>query len=107
MGSGTYIPIDVHENPYNNGKPQPEDMPSQSTHLNNQQNAVRAENTHGVRAVYRTTTRPTGTPWGTAWNTSNLSINSNSRNTASREDMPSNTVEYMNDEQIHAIPGKN
>jgi hypothetical protein len=47
MGSGTYIPIDVHENPYNNGKPQPEDMPfSQSTHLNNQQNAVRAENTH-------------------------------------------------------------
>jgi hypothetical protein len=27
MGSGTYIPIDVHENPYNNGKPQPEDMP--------------------------------------------------------------------------------
>jgi hypothetical protein len=37
-----------------------------------------------------------------------LSINSNSRNTASREDMPSNTVEYMNDEQIHAnyIPKK-
>lgn len=110
MGSGTYIPIDLHENPYNNGKPQPEDMPfSQSTHLNNQQNAVRAENTHtGFARSIQTNDDPPN------WNAVGNAVEyqqprqQQPQYRLPAKDMPSNTVEYMNDEQIHAnyIPKK-
>jgi hypothetical protein len=110
MGSGTYIPIDVHENPITTATPARRHAFSQSTHLNNQQNAVRRRTPTRGRGLPRRTTTAQLERHG-----ERRGIPAISASTATAaipppaKDMPSNTVEYMNDEQIHAnyIPKKN
>lgn len=113
--SGTsYIPLDIHKNPYGSD-PQPEELPfSQSTHLNNQQNAIRSENTH--TGFSRTTPTSDDPPNWNALGNSNEYHQSNTQSQHNQQpqhrlpsrDMPCETAEYMHDEQIHAnyVPKK-
>lgn len=121
MGAGIYMPLDIHANPYGT-TPQPESIPfSQETHVNNQQNAVRAENTHtGFARSMVTNEEPPN------WNAVGNSVEyQQPRNQQQQQhqpqhqpqqpqyrlpsrDMPNNTDEYTHDEQIHAnyVPKK-
>jgi hypothetical protein len=112
IGTTAYTPLNIHENPYGTS-PQPENLPiSQSTHQNNQQNAVRAENTHtGFSRTIQTNDEIPN--WNNIGNDNFQSMPNHQQQQPEyrlpSRDMPrGDTAEYMHDEQtrVNHIPKK-